>query len=214
MGSPRQAKCVLSRFSYRGVLAVTSKAWIIAFILLRWARRVKQSVQYRVYLVAVRSMRPAQRALTFLSCRGVLAATSKARIFQFILPRCVRRGKQSVYFLVYLVAVRPPCQAKRVLTRLSCRGALAASSKVCILAFILRCARRAKQSVNFPVYLVTVRLLALAAITRASISLFSCCSALVVCLLASHFLVYLLTHAHPECRLPPHDDSFLSILFH
>src|SRR5699024_9020028 len=143
MGSPRQAKCVLSRFSYRGVLAVTSKACIIAFILLRCARRVKQSVHYRVYLVAVRPPWQAKGGLSLLSCRGVLAASSKARIFKFILPRCVRRGKQSVYFLVYLVAVRPPWQAKRVLTRLSCRGALAASSKVCILAFILRCARRA-----------------------------------------------------------------------
>src|SRR5699024_9255816 len=194
-------------------LAAPSKVCAFAFFLSRCARRDKQSVHYRVYLVAVRPPWQAKCALSLLSCRGVLAASSKARIFKFILPRCVRRGKQSVYFLVYLVAVRPPWQAKRVLTRLSCRGALAASSKVCILAFILRCARRAKQSVNFPVYLVTVRLLALAAITRASISLFSCCSALVVCLLASHFLVYLLTHAHLECRLPPHDLSFLSILF-
>src|SRR5699024_11870958 len=78
---------------------------------------------------------------------------------------------------------------------------------------LLRCARGGKQRVYFRVYLVAVRLPALAAITRASISRLSCRSALVVCLLASHFLVYLLTHAHPECRLSPHDDSFLSILF-
>src|SRR5699024_9626281 len=138
----------------------------------------------------------------------------KALILAFILSRCARRGKQSVHYRVYLVAVRSPWQAKCALSRLSCRGALAVASKARIFKFILsRYARRGTQSVYFLVYLVAVRLPALAAITRASISRLSCRSALVVCLLASHFLVYLLTHAHPECRLSPHDDSFLSILF-
>src|SRR5699024_7566878 len=137
MGSPRQAKCVLSRFSYRGVLAVTSKACIIAFILWRCARSGKQSVHYRVYRVAVRTPWQAKCTLSLLSCRGVLAASSKACIFKFILPRCVRRGKQSVYFLVYLVAVRPPWPAKRVFTLLSCCCSLAGSSSVCIFAFFL-----------------------------------------------------------------------------
>src|SRR5699024_1610198 len=93
-----------------------------------------------------------------LACRASHGVSSKSFIFAFILSRCVRRAKQSVYFRVYLVAVRPPRQAKRVFSRLSCRGAPAAPSKVCIFAFILsQCARRAKQSVNFRVYLVMVR---------------------------------------------------------
>src|SRR5699024_11237535 len=75
--------------------------------------------------------------------------------FAFILSRCVRRGKQGEHFRVYLVAVCSPWQAKRVFSGLSCRGASAVASKVCIFAFILsRCARRGKQSVHFRVYLV------------------------------------------------------------
>src|SRR5699024_3011776 len=72
-----------------------------------------------------------------LSCRGVLAAPSKACIFSFILSRCARRGKQSVHFRVYLVAGRSPRQAKRAFSGLFCRGGLAAAIKVCIFEFIL-----------------------------------------------------------------------------
>src|SRR5699024_5046985 len=85
-------------------------------------------------------------------------APSKVCIFSFILSRCARRGKQSVHFLVYLVAVRSPWQAKRAFSRLSCCGALGVASKECIFAFFLvRCARRRKQSWYFRVYLVAVR---------------------------------------------------------
>src|SRR5699024_677437 len=131
---------------------------IFAFILSRCVRREQQSVHFSVYLVAVRSPRQAKRAFSRLSCRGALAVASKACIFAFILSRCARRGKQSVHFRVYLVAVRSPWQARRAFSRLSCRGALAVASKASIFAFILsRCARRTKQGVNFQVYLVMVR---------------------------------------------------------
>src|SRR5699024_6260914 len=121
-------------------------------------RRGKQSVHFRVYLVAVRSPWQAKRAFSRLSCRGALAVASKAWIFAFILSRCARRGKQSVDFSVYLGAARSAWQAKRAFSRLSCRGALAVASKACIFAFTLsRYARRAKQSVDFSVYLVAVR---------------------------------------------------------
>src|SRR5699024_12027996 len=99
-----------------------------------------------------------KRVFSGLSCRGAPAVASKAYIFAFILSRCARRAKQSEHFSVYLVAVRPPCQAKRAFSRLSCRGASAVPGKVCIFAFILsRCARCGKHSVNFRVYLVAVR---------------------------------------------------------
>src|SRR5699024_8119157 len=127
-------------------------------ILSRCVRRAKQSVNFRVYLVAVRSPWQARRAFSRLSCRGASDASSKACIFSFILSRCARRGKPGVHFRVYLVALRPPRQAMRALSRLSCRGAVAVASEVCIFAFILlRCVRRAKQSVHFRVYLVAVR---------------------------------------------------------
>src|SRR5699024_5583094 len=130
----------------------------IAFASSLYARRGRQSVHFRVYLVAVRSPWQAKHEFSRLSCRGASAAPSKACIFAFILSRCVRRGKQSVHFRVYLVAVRSPWQAIRAFSRLSCRGALAVASKACIFAFILsQCARRGKQSVNFRVYLVMVR---------------------------------------------------------
>src|SRR5699024_6527823 len=194
-----QAKCALSRLSCRGALAVASKACIFTFILSRCARRGKQSVHYRVYLVAVRPPWQAKRVFLRLSCRGAPAVASKACsigslvaslhvyllsvraswqpkrvfsrlscrvalvvaskvcIFAFILSRCARRGKQSVHFIVYLVAVRSPRQAKCALSLLSCRSALAVASKACIFSFILsRCARRGKQSVHFSVYLVAV----------------------------------------------------------
>src|SRR5699024_5897375 len=112
-------------------------ACIFAFILSRCARRGKQGVNFRVYLVAVRSPWQAKRVFSRLSCRGALAVASKACIFAFILSRCARRAKQSVYFRVYLVAECSPWQAKRTFSRLSCRGALAAPSKACIFAFIL-----------------------------------------------------------------------------
>src|SRR5699024_11807024 len=101
-----------SRLSCRGALAVASKVCIFAFILSRCARRAKQSVHFRVYLVAVRPPWQAKRKFSRLSCRGALAAASKACIFAFILSRCARRGKQSVHLRVYLVAVRSPRQAK------------------------------------------------------------------------------------------------------
>src|SRR5699024_2625447 len=139
-------------------VVVASEACIFAFILSRCVRRGKQSVYFRVYLVAVRSPWQAKRAFSRLSCRGALAVASKACILAFTLSRCARRGKQSVHFSVYLVAVRSPWQAKREFSRLSCRGAPAVASKVCIFAFILsRCARRAKLSVLVCVYLVIVR---------------------------------------------------------
>src|SRR5699024_267710 len=145
--SPWQAKRAFSRLPCRGALAVASKACIFAFILSRRARRGKQSVHFLVYLVAVRSPRQAKRAFSRLSCRGALAEVRNARLFSFILSRCARRGKHSVHFRVYLVAVRSPRHAKRGFSRLSCRGALAVASKACIFAFTLsRCARRGKQS--------------------------------------------------------------------
>src|SRR5699024_4804251 len=153
--SPWQAKREFSRLSCRGVLAAPSKACIFAFILSRCARRGKQGVNFRVYLVAVRSPWQAKREFSRLSCCGASAAASKVCIFAFILSRSARRDKQSVNFLVYLVAARPPRHAKCSFSRLSCRGVLAAPSKACIFAFILsRCARRGKQSVHFSVYLV------------------------------------------------------------
>src|SRR5699024_11468111 len=98
------------------------------------------------------------RAFYLFFFSAMRADASKACIFAFILSRCARRGKQSVHFLVYLVAVRSPWQAKREFSRLSCCGAPAEASKVCIFALILsRCARRGKQSVDFRVHLVAVR---------------------------------------------------------
>ena len=119
---PCQAKCAFSRLSCRGASAVPSKVCIFAFILSRCARCGKQSVHFRVYLVAVRSPRQVKRVFSRLSCRGASAVASKACILAFILSRCVRRAKQSVYFRVYLVAVRSPRQAKCAFSRLSCRG--------------------------------------------------------------------------------------------
>src|SRR5699024_3924234 len=149
--SPRQAKRAFSRLSCRGASAVPSKVCIFAFILSRCVRRAKQSVYFRVYLVAVRSLWQAKCAFSCLSCRGSFAAPSKACIFAFILSRCVRRGKQSVHFSVYFVVVLSPCQANRVFSRLSCRCALAAASKVCIFAFILsRFVRRVVTRKSFP----------------------------------------------------------------
>src|SRR5699024_12331124 len=89
------------------------------------------------FVVVVRPPWQANRAFSRLSCRGAPAAQSKVCIFAFILSRCARRGKESVNFLVYLVAVRSPRQAKRVFSRLSCRGELVVASKAEILAFIV-----------------------------------------------------------------------------
>src|SRR5699024_9769934 len=184
---PRQARRPFSVLSCRAALAAPSKASIFAFILSRCVRRAKQSVHFRVYLVAVHSPRQAKREFSRLSCRGALAVASKACIFGFILSRCVRRAKQSVNFRVYLVAVRSPWQAMRAFSRLSCRGASAASSKACIFSFILsRCARRGKQSVHFRVYLVAVRPPRKA---KRAFSCLSCRGAFVVWSLASHFPV-------------------------
>src|SRR5699024_8549917 len=119
---PCQAKCAFSRLSCRGASAVPSKVCIFAFILSRCARCGKQSVNFRVYLVAVRSPWQAKREFSRLSCCGALAVASKACIFAFILSRCARRAKQSVHFRVYLVAVRSPWQARRKFSRLSCHG--------------------------------------------------------------------------------------------
>src|SRR5699024_731477 len=164
-----------------------SKVCILAFILSRSARRGKQSVHFRVYLVAERSPWQARREFSRLSCCGASAAASKVCIFAFILSRSARRAKQSVHFRVYLVAVRPPRQAKRAFSRLSCRGVLAAPSKACIFAFILsRCVRRAKQSVYFRVYLVAVRSPRQA---KCAFSRLSCRGSFVVWSLASHFPV-------------------------
>src|SRR5699024_12856214 len=100
------------------------------------------------FVVVVRPPWQANRAFSRLSCRGAPAAQSKVCIFAFILSRCARRGKQSVNFLVYLVAVRSPRQAKRVFSRLSCRGALVVARKSCSYEFIVaRGARRASQCV-------------------------------------------------------------------
>src|SRR5699024_12644321 len=103
----------------------------------RCTRRGKQSVYFRVYLVAVRSPRQAKRVFSRLSCRGVLAVASKAYIFAFILSRCARRAKQSVYFRVYLVAECSPWQAKRTFSRLSFRGVPAPNSQARSFDFIL-----------------------------------------------------------------------------
>src|SRR5699024_12481119 len=100
------------------------------------------SVHFSVYLVAVRSPWQAKREFSRLSCRGAPAVASKVCIFAFILSRCVRRAKQSVYFRVYLVAVRSRWQAKCAFSCLSCRGAFAAPSKAVLLAFIF--ARRSE----------------------------------------------------------------------
>src|SRR5699024_8167520 len=146
-----QAKCAFSCLSCRGAFAAPSKACIFAFILSRCVRRGKQSVHFSVYLVALRPPRQAKRVFSPFSCRGAFASASIVCIFACILSRCVRGGKQSVHFSVYLVAVRPPRQAKRVFSRLSCRGALAAASKVCIFAFILsRFVRRVVTRKSFP----------------------------------------------------------------
>src|SRR5699024_685785 len=126
-----------SRVSCGGALAAASKVCILAFILSRSARRGKQSVHFRVYLVAERSPWQARREFSRLSCCGASAAASKVCIFAFILSRSARRAKQRVHFRVYLFAVRPPRQAKCAFWRLSCRGAPAAASKVCIFEFIL-----------------------------------------------------------------------------
>src|SRR5699024_6583022 len=107
----------------RGALAVASKACIFGFILSRCVRRAKQSVYFRVYLVAVRSPWQAKCAFSRLSCRGALAVASKASIFAFILSWCARRGKQGEHFRVYLVAVRSSHQARRKFPSLSCHGA-------------------------------------------------------------------------------------------
>src|SRR5699024_8600330 len=148
---PCRAKCVFSRLSCRGSSAVACQVYIFAISWSRCVRRAHHSVYFRVDLVAARSLWQAKCAFSCLSCRGAFAAPSKACIFAFILSRCVRRGKQSVHFSVYLVAVRPPRQAKRVFSRLSCRGALAAASKVCIFAFILsRFVRRVVTRKSFP----------------------------------------------------------------
>src|SRR5699024_11731736 len=88
-------------------------------------------------VVVVRTPRQAKCAFSRLSCRGAPAVASKACIFAFILLRCALRGKQSVHFLVYLVAVRSPWQAKREFSRLSCCAAPPGASKVCILSFTL-----------------------------------------------------------------------------
>src|SRR5699024_8391614 len=128
-----------------------SKVCIFAFILSRCARCGKQSVHFRVYLVAVRSPRQVKRVFSRLSCRGASAVASKACILAFIFSRCVRPAHQSVYFRGSLVARRPLAQAKRVSSRLSCRGARAAASKVCIFAFILsRFVRRVVTRKSFP----------------------------------------------------------------
>src|SRR5699024_7021111 len=160
---------------------------IFAFILSRCARCGKQSVHFRVYLVAVRSPRQVKRVFSRLSCRGASAVASKACILAFILSRFFRRAKQNVYIRVYLVSVRSPRQVKRVFSCFSCRGASAVASKACIFSFILsRCVRRAKQSVYFRVYLVAVRSPRQA---KCAFSRLSCRGSFVVWSLASHFPV-------------------------
>src|SRR5699024_9306223 len=101
--SPRQAKRVFSRLSCRGASAANSKACILAFILSRCTRRAKQSVHFRVYLVAVRSPWQAKRVFSGLSCRGTSAAPSKACIFAFILSRCARHDHSQVISPFYLL---------------------------------------------------------------------------------------------------------------
>src|SRR5699024_11321045 len=92
------------------------------FILSLFFRLLQQSFHFRVYIVTVLSPYQVKRVLSRLSCRGASAVASKACILAFILSRCVRRAKQSVYFRVYLVAVRSPRQAKCAFSRVSCRG--------------------------------------------------------------------------------------------
>src|SRR5699024_10927285 len=133
---------------------------VFAFFWSRGPRRGQPGVRFPFYLVAVRSPRQAKCAFSRLSCRGAPAAASKVCIFAFILSRCARRAKQSVYF-----------------------------------AFILsRCTRRAKQSVHFRVYLVSVRSPWQA---RRKFSRLSFHGSFVVLSLASHFPV-----------LPSHVYSF------
>src|SRR5699024_8756400 len=93
-----------------------SKVCIFAFILSRCARRGKQSVHFRIYLVAVCSPRQAKREFSRLSCRGASAVASKVCIFVFILSRCARCGKQGVNFQVYLVMVRSSCGHSQVIS--------------------------------------------------------------------------------------------------
>src|SRR5699024_10560542 len=119
---PCQAKCAFSRLSCRGASAVPSKVCIFAFILSRCARCGKQSVHFRVYLVAVRSPRQVKRVFSRFSCRGASAVASKACILAIILSLLVSRAQLSVSLRVYLVAVRSPWQAKCAFSRLSCRG--------------------------------------------------------------------------------------------
>src|SRR5699024_11502858 len=116
------SNCVVSRSSCPGASAGPSIVCIFAYILSLRARSGKQSVYFRVYLVAVRSPCQAKCVFSRLSCRGASAVASKACILAFILSRCGRRAKQSVYFRVYLVAVRSPRQAKCAFSRLYFRG--------------------------------------------------------------------------------------------
>src|SRR5699024_6275352 len=117
-----------------------------------------EALPFAFFMVVVRSPWQAKRVFSGLSCRGAPAVASKAYIFAFILSRCARRAKQSEHFSVYLVAVRPPCQAKCAFSRLSCRGASAVPSTVCFFVFIFSpCARRGNHSVHFSVYRVAVR---------------------------------------------------------
>src|SRR5699024_10153249 len=110
----------------------------------RCVRRAKQSVYFRVYLVAVRSPWQAKCAFSCLSCRGAFAAPSKACIFAFILSRCVFCGEQRVNFSVCLVAVRTAPRRMPIRRR--------------VFVFIFsRCVRRSQYRVYFGVYLVAVR---------------------------------------------------------
>src|SRR5699024_12828404 len=95
---PCQAKCAFSRLSCRGASAVPSKVCIFAFILSRCARCGKQSVHFRVCLVAVRAARQVKRVFSRLCCRGACAGARKACILALILSRWSRRGKASVMF--------------------------------------------------------------------------------------------------------------------
>src|SRR5699024_9504671 len=138
---PCQAKCAFSRLSCRGASAVPSKVCIFAFILSRCARCGKQSVHFRVYLVAVRSPRQVKCVFSRLSCRGASAAPSKACIFSFILSLCARRGKQSVHFRVYLVAVRSSCGHSQVISPfylLTCTHSEASFSKMMQVFIIIK----------------------------------------------------------------------------
>src|SRR5699024_7910018 len=129
------------RLSCRGASAVPSKVCIFAFILSRCVRRAKQSVYFRVYLVAVRSLWQAKCAFSCLSCRGAFAAPSQACIFAFILSRCARRCKQSVHFRVYLVAVRSSCGHSQVISPfylLTCTHSEASFSKMMQVFIIIK----------------------------------------------------------------------------